>query len=259
MAWGDVRVPVALLTSGRPGAIVTVRGDQGKEFRGRVVSVEGDNAVVKPFEELKFSTESLLEITLIQALPKKEKMELVIQKATELGVTRIVPCTSSRSISVEEREKNQPKTHRWPSIALKATEQCRRRATPEILPCADFHAAIGMQDNGPALRLILYEREEEHFLEDITENCPHRVTVACGPEGGFTQGEVSFARSRGFVPVRLGGRVMRCETATIAALSIIQFIWGDLGRPRAGGPGTVPGARRLSLGGTSDLEHPTTH
>ncbi len=224
--WPDVRLPLAALPLKRVGAIVTVETPEA-EYRGRIMRVEHDVAFVHLFEKLSWPSESMLVITLIQALPKKEKMELIIQKATELGVSAIIPCVSEKSITLAERETGQAKSHRWAAIASKAAEQSRRRTVPEIKECVDLTKAFTMA-SAAQLKIMLYEKEVNRSLRDISANELRSLAIAAGPEGGFTEDEVKLAEQHGFAPVRLGGRTLRCETASIAALSIAQFLWGDL-------------------------------
>ena len=225
----DLIVPFSDLSERRVGAIVTIKGPNGAECRGRLVRIDGETALVRAFEELTFPSESPLSVILVQAIPKREKMALIVQKATELGVDRIIPCLSSRS-AISQEEGGEDKSHRWPEIARRAKEQCRRRIVPVVSPQSGFSAAIESVCRASALKLILYEKERIGRLKDIAaaNEKPDSVVVACGPEGGFTDEEVSFAAGKGFIPVRLGGRIMRSETAALAALSIIQYAWGDL-------------------------------
>jgi 16S rRNA (uracil1498-N3)-methyltransferase len=224
----NIRVPASTLSSSRVGAIVTVADDNKTEHRGRVTAVHDDGmADVRIFEEMAAPSESTLDAVLIQALPKKEKMAMIVQKATELGVSSILPCTSEKS-EMADYGTWQNKSHRWQAIARKAVEQCRRRCVPDVLPCRDFRDVIASVPPD-TLRIILYEKERELRLKDFALlRGVKSVAVACGAEGGFTMEEVDFARERGFVPMSLGGRILRCETATLAALTIIQYQWGDL-------------------------------
>ena len=222
-----VEVPAESIPSGwHVGSIITVTVD-GVEYRGRVTGTSGSRATLLLFERLALPTESLLTITLLQVLPKKEKMELIIQKATELGVNEIRPCTSARSIALHEREGRQGKAHRWSAIAAKAVEQSRRRIVPTIAECVDLGTAL-QEASGAQLKVLLYEKETGTRLSDFAAVPIKSVALAAGPEGGFTKEEVDLARTLGYIPVRLGGRILRCETASIAALSIVQFVWGDL-------------------------------
>lgn len=226
----NVRIPKGLLSTTRPGAIVTVPAEGGKEYRARIVESTDDEVVVRLFEELPFVTESHLHICLVQAVPKKEKMAFIIEKATELGVNRIVPCMSARSTDIGRAAVRQDKSHRWGAVAEKATEQCRRRSAPLLEAVCSFPQAIEGFSGFDGAKLLLYEKEARVRLKDLAlADIPvEKVVIACGPEGGFTDEEVSFAQRSGFVAVRLGGRTLRCETAALAALSVIQFQWGDL-------------------------------
>jgi len=217
---------VRSLSYRRVGAIVTLRVAD-VEYRARLMGIADGKAALRLFEELSRPSESSLAVTLVQALPKKERMELIIQKATELGVTTILPCVSARSITLSEREASQNKAHRWQAIAAKAVEQSRRRLIPHIEECADLVAALE-KASGAELKIILYEKEVELNLHDLAGQKVKSLTIAAGPEGGFAEEDMILARKHGYLPVRLGGRVLRCETATIAALSITQFLWGDL-------------------------------
>lgn len=226
----DLLVPASTVSSTRTGAIVTIVTPEGLECRARVLGTEGHLVRVRVFGRLDLPAESHLHITLIQALPKREKMIFIIQKATELGVNSVQPCISSKSESPEKAGLTQDKSHRWLHIARKAVEQCRRRIVPAISPITSFQNAVEAAAGGEALKLILYERESRVQLRHVVPEgeCPASVVLACGPEGGFTGDEVCYARDRGFVPVSLGGRVLRCETAALASLAIIQNLWGDL-------------------------------
>ncbi len=225
----DLPVPASRLSSTRPGTIVTIE-EGGLEYRARVLRVEGATAIVRAFERLECSSESTLHLTLVQALPGREKMALILEKATELGVHRFVPCVSAKSENPAVSTKGQNKSHRWARVVQKAVEQCRRRAVPKIAPVRPFSEAIRSLSSLDALKLILYEREKVLHLRDLSTagERPGGVVLVCGPEGGFTEGEVRAAEENGFTSIRLGGRILRCETASIAAVSIIQHLWGDL-------------------------------
>jgi 16S rRNA (uracil1498-N3)-methyltransferase len=222
----DLELPVYSLSHSRVGAIVTVRVENG-EHRARITAIVNGKATLRLFERLSRPSESSLAITLVQALPKKERMELIVQKATELGVTAIFPCVSAKSITLSERETGQSKAHRWTAIAAKAVEQSRRRLIPYIGECVDLAAGLRKASEAE-LRLILYEKEVELDLHNLADKKFGSLAIAGGPEGGFTQDEVALAQKYGYIPVRLGGRILRCETASIVALSIAQFLWGDM-------------------------------
>jgi 16S rRNA (uracil1498-N3)-methyltransferase len=210
------------------GEIITVTDATGKAFRGRIIELKDNQARVLLIEEMKGQAEPPFDLFLFQALPAKERMELIIQKAAELGVKVICPFKSSHSISLEERELGHPKAHRWQHIALKAAKQCRRGMVPAVAPYCSFEQALE-QACSLELKIILWEKENASLAPLIRGIPPPRsVALMVGPEGGWDEGEVQQAREEGFVAVGLGGRILRTETAAIAACAILQYEWGGL-------------------------------
>jgi len=118
----------------RPGEIITLCGPAGDFYRGRLHRDDSGELTVIPFDQLVEPAESQLHLTVVQALPQRERFELVLQKLTELGVQRIVPCTTAHSITLDERDAGQKKSHRWPEVILRAARQCRRAELPELFP-----------------------------------------------------------------------------------------------------------------------------
>jgi 16S rRNA (uracil1498-N3)-methyltransferase len=214
----------------RLGEIITVRDAAGGFFRGRVFSTSEYSCNVRLFEYLEKGIESQLNILLLQALPEKERMEWIVQKGTELGVYAIVPYYSEHSTTVSERDKKQRKAHRWPIIAQKAAQQCRRAILPIIAAPANFSQAL-LYARGYDIKILLSEKEQHsHFKNQFTrESKPSKVALLVGPEGGFAESEIDIAMRAGFCPIRLGPRILRTETAAIAIISIVQYLWGDLG------------------------------
>ena len=213
---------------GRVGGLVTLTDLEGNDFRGRILRFSDAEASIFIFDAFPSPTESSLEIVLLQALPEKERMELIIQKTTELGVSAILPFQSERSISLEEREAKQKKTHRWQQIAVKAIQQSRRAKVPEVGECRPLQEVLGgCGEDG--VKILLWEKEGQNLKSVLRRPLPQKIYVAVGPEGGFTQEEVEWAKKKGFVPVKLGQRILRTETAAIALVGILQFELGDLG------------------------------
>ena len=211
-----------------PGEIITVQDAAGKAFRGRIIELKEDQARVFIFEEMTGPTEPPFDLFLFQALPEKERMELIIQKATELGVSCICPFKSRHSISLEEREATQPKTHRWQQIALKAAKQCRRASVPDVVPYCSFAQALE-QAQPLEFKVILWEKEGTRLASLIRNMPPPRsVAMIIGPEGGWAEEEIQQALQEGFCAAGLGGRILRTETAAIAACAILQYEWGGL-------------------------------
>jgi 16S rRNA (uracil1498-N3)-methyltransferase len=205
-----------------------VTDSRGKDLRGRILSLSDQRASVRIFEVFQSSTESSVEIILLQALPEKERMELIIQKATELGVSTIVPFKSKRSISLEERDAKQRKSHRWQEIAIKAVQQSRRGKVPKVEAYCSFEEALVLC-GGEGLRLLLWEKEGDPLKKILRPTLPKKIYAMVGSEGGFTEGEVKLAKAEGFIPIKLGQRILRTETAAITLIGILQYELGDLG------------------------------
>ncbi len=211
----------------RPGDIFTVVDRQGDYWRARLADGPGQTGRAVPFEQLSQPTESRVSISLYQALPDKERFELVLQKATELGVARISPILTGKSSTRQARDAGQKKSHRWPDVLLKAARQCRRAMIPELTAVSGWQDALRAAA-GCEVKMLLYEgRAAWTMNEMLARQKPASVALFIGPEGGFTDQEVAEAREQGIVPVCLGPRMLRTETAAIAAVTAVQFAVGD--------------------------------
>jgi len=213
----------------KAGDEIIVFNGSAKEYEGTIVE-EGPSSVVIRIQNISPSEkESHLEITLAQSLLKGEKMDYLIQKATELGVKEVIPFFSSRSIPLLEKSKGLKRLHRWERIAIEASKQCGRGVVPKIEPLKDYSEML--QASSPDfLRLILWE-EEGTRLKEVLEGSKEKTRIfsIVGPEGGLSQEEVDRAKKIGFIPVTLGKRILRSETASLCLLSILQYEWGDIG------------------------------
>jgi len=213
----------------KSGDEISVFDGLGREFEGAIVK-EGLSAVVIGIKNVYSSTrDSPLEVTLAQSLLKGEKMDYLIQKATELGIEEIVPFLSSRSVPFLEKSKRIERLQRWKRIAVEASKQCGRRVVPEI-EFLQYYPEMLQRATPDSLRLILWEREGVK-LKEILERPKERKKIffVVGPEGGFSEGEVDEAKGSGFTPVTLGRRILRAETASLCLLSILQYELGDMG------------------------------
>ncbi|OGQ80302.1 MAG: hypothetical protein A3F90_10690 [Deltaproteobacteria bacterium RIFCSPLOWO2_12_FULL_60_19] len=213
-----------------PGDPVTLFDDSGWEHEGVIRSYaarSGEIAILKSFQP---ERESPLRVTLAQALGKGEKMEWVVEKATELGVAQIAPFVSSRTVPRLDRAGSEKRRARWQKIALSATKQSGRTKVPEILEITDFPTLV--RHAWPcALKLLCWEGESQLNLTQLHRETPsvESLLLAIGPEGGLSPDEVAEATRNGFKSVGLGKRILRTETAALAALSLAQFLWGDMG------------------------------
>ena len=170
------------------------------------------------------STDPVLNITLMQGLTKGDKMDYIVAKATELGVSRIVPVVTERS-----QLRGAAKTGRWERIAVSASKQCGRTKPPNIENTLSFQEALNISNNNELL-VILHTNTEDKLKDFIKKSLQNTTNIILfiGPEGGFSQEEILLASEIGFLPLGLGPSVLRTETASLAVLSVIQFTYGDL-------------------------------
>jgi 16S rRNA (uracil1498-N3)-methyltransferase len=213
----------------KEGDEITVFDGLGKEFKGTIVEQGLSTVVIRIGNVYASKGNSPLEITLAQSLLKGEKMDYLIQKATELGVNEIIPFLSSRSVPLLEKSKRQKRHHRWERIAIEASKQCGRGVVPRIASLQDYSDMLQAASSN-ALRLILWEREGIK-LKEILERSKERKKIffVIGPEGGFSQEEVEEGKRADFTPVTLGTRILRAETASLCFLSVLQYEQGDIG------------------------------
>jgi len=213
----------------KPGAEVYVFDGAGHEFRCRVKAVARDATDVMVIEQVDAAQpESSLNLTLAVALLKGEKFDLVIQKATELGVTRIVPVIASRAdVKLSGEKDSERKAVRWQRIALEATKQCGRAALMTIERPAMFEKLIESSNKNS---LMFAEREGNSLATALDEirMSDANVTALVGPEGGWNEDEIDRARNAGWQIVTLGGRILRAETAAIVIATLLQHRLGDL-------------------------------
>jgi len=201
----------------------------GKEFEGTIIKEGRSSVVVKIERILSSKGDSLFEVTLAQSLLKGEKMDFLIQKATELGVKEIIPFFSSRSVPLLEKSRRLKRHLRWEKIAVEASKQCGRAVVPKIESLQDYSDMLRAASTN-SLRLILWEGDGMR-LKEVLERSREKTKIffVIGPEGGFSQEEVEKARKAGFVTVTLGRRILRAETASLCLLSILQYERGDMG------------------------------
>ncbi len=213
------------------GEIVTLSDGVGNEYEAKIEEF-GDGFVhTKVIESYKNATEPPIKVTLYQGLPKSDKMDFIIQKSVELGISRIVPVITERTVVKLSNEKDAlKKCERWNRISQEAAKQCNRGIIPEIEIPITFKQAI-KQTKDKSLSLIPYEKESNNSLKQILRAVSNiiEVSVFVGPEGGFTEQEIEEAVKFGINSVTLGPRILRTETAGIAVLSILMYELGDVG------------------------------
>jgi 16S rRNA (uracil1498-N3)-methyltransferase len=213
----------------RAGDALSIFDGSGKEYAGTIVEEGSASVSIRIQTIFPSKRESDLEITFAQSLLKGEKMDYLIQKATELGVKRIAPFISSRSIPLLEKTKRIERHRRWEKIAIGASKQCGRGVVPMIDPLEEYPRILQSVPKD-ALRLILWE-EGGKRLKEVLKKLERKghVFFLVGPEGGLGKEEVEEAKRVGFTPITLGERVLRSETAGLCLLSVLQYEWGDMG------------------------------
>ena len=209
----------------RTGGAVTLFNGRGGEYSASIERVRGSEVTVAVGQHQAIERESPFPLTLAQGITRGERMDLVVQKATELGVTRLVPVLTERSVVQLDEEQSDRKSSHWRAIAIAACEQCGRNRLPEVALPAQLREFL-RQPPGESVRLLLSPSATRR-IEDVPRPASS-VTVLIGPEGGLSGEEQSDAQAAGFTEVNLGPRVLRTETAAIAALTLLQREFGDL-------------------------------
>jgi 16S rRNA (uracil1498-N3)-methyltransferase len=219
----------------KPGNPLTIFDGLGFKYSCRIIKCHKKEVIVEKLKKERYSSESSISITLAQGIAKGDKMDLIIQKSTELGVNKIIPLITERA---QVRHTN--KLDRWKKIALSASQQSGRDKIPEIEGPVDFREFLSRQfpllekgEKGGFFNsgIIFSEEKKERNLKGVLSAFKNaqQLTLLVGPEGGFSKEEVTAAVENGFIEASLGPRILRTETAPITALSIIQYELGDVG------------------------------
>jgi 16S rRNA (uracil1498-N3)-methyltransferase len=211
-----------------PREAFTVRDEAGTYFRASLKELGEDGGVAIPYELMPRSPEPAIEITLACAILARQRMIFIVQKATELGVTRIVPLFTEYAVPPDGLEHQ--KAHAWPGQVIRAARQCRRSSLPELLAPITLDALLASPAADADLTIYLDDRGDHGdgaaAHTPAPAGAPQRIILFAGPEGGFTDAELGKLKERGF-PLVLGGRVLRAETAVLAGLTAVQLAWGD--------------------------------
>ncbi|VUD51551.1 Ribosomal RNA small subunit methyltransferase E [Thalassocella blandensis] len=205
------------------GRELLVFNGNGKEYSAVIHSATKKVATITINKETDIARQSPLDIELAIGLSKGDRFEWVLQKATELGVTRITPLLTERTEIKLSSERLEKKITSWENIIIGACEQSQRNILPALSP--PMHLSDFLSHSQAQLKFILHHRSEAG-LSDIKK--PDSVALIIGPEGGLSETEIDLALKHSCSPLTLGPRVMRTETAPIAALSVFQYLWGDL-------------------------------
>lgn len=209
-----------------PGAPFVLFDGRGGEYQAALGPRQGKAAFARVLEHRAIERESPLDITLLQGIARGERMDMIVQKATELGVTRIMPVLTERSVVRIDAKQRGRKHEHWQAIAISACEQCGRNRVPAIATPLDLESALRALPAG-GIRCLLAVEALENFTALAARSAGASLALLVGPEGGLTGAEEQAALDHFFVGCRLGARIMRTETAGLAALAAMQAMAGD--------------------------------
>lgn len=206
------------------GDEITISDGEGDKYLCSLTRIRDDKCECRIMQRLESRTEPPFPITLCMAYPKGDKLETVIQKAVELGASRIIPFESSRCIKRPKAEKQEKQTQRLNRIAEEAAKQCGRSRLPIVSAPMSFTSML-KEISDTKLRIFCYEDETGKNIKDLLDgmDMPNCCAVIVGSEGGFSSEEAEMAKNEGCQLISLGGRILRCETAPSFALSAISY------------------------------------
>jgi 16S rRNA (uracil1498-N3)-methyltransferase len=212
------------------GATVVLFDGTGWEYTAVIEKISRREVHLAVKESRQCQVESPTRITVAQGFLKDKKMDTIIRQLTELGISRWIPFFGARSVPRPDAKRLANRMTRWQKIADESLKQCRRSCSPRIEAAAGFSEMLRLAD-GAAVKLVFWEAEASAFPESdrAVQEKDGEVFIVLGPEGGLTPEEIGLARQAGFQPVSLGPRILRAETATVAASALVQYLFGDLG------------------------------
>lgn len=209
-----------------PGDAIILFDGLGWEYESEIIGMDGKQVRIKPGKKTKVTTESPLNLTVALALLKDRKMDTLARQLTELGVSSIIPFTSDRTVPDPKFGKMAKRQERWEKIAAEALKQCRRGIIPAIGDLVSFDELLNKSEDYD-MSCLFWEEATAPLPE--TGRQPDNLLIILGPEGGFSVNEADAAAARGIPLVSLGPRILKAETAPIAACAIAQYLFGDMG------------------------------
>lgn len=214
------------------GDELTLCDGRGIDYEAVIAKISQNQIICDIRSQSRSRTEPDLEVTLVQGIPKASKMDYIIQKTTELGIRRIIPCTLSRCVvKLENRKAEEKKVERWRKISEEAAKQSGRGVIPEVCMPQNLDKAIEEIKDFDVV-FVPYECEEQNSIKSVLTSCeaPKKAGFIIGPEGGFDASEIEKIRNAGIKTVTLGKRILRTETAGEAVLAMIMYEIGDINK-----------------------------
>ncbi len=218
----------------KAGDAVELLDGTGVEYTAQITGFLSGTVTLRVLEKRICTTEPHVKITIAPGMLKDKKMDELVRRLTELGISRWAPFFAARSVPRPDPRRLAARRARWQKIAVEALKQCRRSHMPEIMVPVTFEEILSMT-RGSDLKIIFWENQApdpDTVLSGpaLGDKSCRKIFVLLGPEGGFTHEEIELARSCGFVTASLGPRILRAETAALAAAVMMQFIFGDMGK-----------------------------
>ena len=223
----DTASHLAKVLRARSGDELILFNGDGCEFAGVIEAVRGSRVSALVGDGRPVDRESPFVITLVQCVPRGDRMDFIVQKATELGVARIVPVLSQRSVVRLDKAHAESKSAHWRAVAVSACEQCGRNRLPAVEAAQPLLSYLGEPARGSGARLV-FEPQSPPHARTAAHGPAGAAEIAIGPEGGFASDELEAFRVAGYSQVGLGPRILRSETAAIAALVWLQARFGDM-------------------------------
>jgi len=216
----------------KPGDKIGLFDGTGLNYETRIVNILPKSVEVSVIRSFPSATESSVDITVAQALLKDRKMDLLVRQLTELGIARWIPFIAKRSVPRPDEKRLITRIERWKKIAKEAAKQCKRCRPPKIDATVSFEEVLNLGKDSD-LKIVFWEEESKPVDKELSVSNvkpAEKIFILLGPEGGFTLKEVESAKARGFITAALGPRILRAETATVAACTLLQYLFGDMGK-----------------------------
>ncbi len=215
----------------KPGDMLLLFDETGFNYEAKIVALSSGSIAASIYRTFSSKTESRLNVVVAQAYLKDRTMDTVIRQVTELGIREWIPFTAKRSVPRPDQHRLRARMERWEKIAIESLKQCGRYQIPKISNLNTFDGVLTRKRRHD-IKMIFWENETKGinaacFLEK--KEAIDSVLIMLGPEGGFTKGEIQHAKEHGFVTASLGPRILKADTATIAACALVQSIFGDMG------------------------------
>ncbi len=206
---------------------IEVTDGNGNDFLAEIQSLTHDIVAIKILEQIKSKTESELKITLCTGMLKDKKMDMIIKHVTQLGITKWIPFFCKRSIPTPDLKRIEKRHARWQTISRESLKQCQRSYLPRLMLPVSFETLIE-KTNAYDLKIAFWEKASRPLKKVEHYDSVKNIMILIGPEGGFTQEEIRLAKEKEFLSYSLGPRILRAETASISACTLIQHLYGDI-------------------------------